>query len=280
MQKFLLLAGLTLLAPIVLVACDTTPNTTTETDTTVLPNNGETGTLNLVANAEDIMRDGFVSKDGWELNFDHVYVTLNKVEAYQTNPPFDPDGDTSTTSQATATVNLVESPQTIDLLGGESLPTVASANAPTGTYNALYWELITAETGEAEDSTILLEGTAAKEGRTIDFVIALDQPVSNTCGEYVGDERKGILEANDTAELETTFHFDHIFGVSDSPADESPNAEAFGFDLFANLAVGDSLNINQQQLQSQLSNQDYETLVSATRELGHVGEGHCQISEL
>ncbi|MEO1288023.1 MAG: DUF4382 domain-containing protein, partial [Chloroflexota bacterium] len=49
-----------------------------------------TGTLEFHANGEDFVREGFVSKDGWIINFDHVWVSLSNVRAHQTNPPYDP----------------------------------------------------------------------------------------------------------------------------------------------------------------------------------------------
>ena len=36
----------------------------------------ETGRLQFVANGEDFVRQGFVSKDGWAIGFDHVYINL------------------------------------------------------------------------------------------------------------------------------------------------------------------------------------------------------------
>ena len=46
---------------------------------------GEGGTLQINANGEDFVRQGFVSKDGWSITFDHVYITLADITAYQTD---------------------------------------------------------------------------------------------------------------------------------------------------------------------------------------------------
>ena len=83
--------------------------------------------------------------------------------------------------------------------------------------------MVEADQGPAQGSTIVLEGTAEKEGRTVDFTMSFDQPLGYTCGQYVGDERKGILQGTEGAELETTFHFDHIFGDGDVPEADSLN---------------------------------------------------------
>ena len=39
----------------------------------------EEGTLAFVANGEDFVRQGFISKDGWAINFDQVLVRANVI---------------------------------------------------------------------------------------------------------------------------------------------------------------------------------------------------------
>jgi len=50
---------------------------------------GATGNLKFYANGEDFVRQGFVSKDGWAITFDHVYINLSDIAAYQTEPPYE-----------------------------------------------------------------------------------------------------------------------------------------------------------------------------------------------
>ncbi|CDM95676.1 hypothetical protein SPLC1_S511080 [Arthrospira platensis C1] len=279
MKQLLWLTGLILLAPMALVGCAPETETATETANEIVTNGQEGGTLTLIADAEDRMREGFVSKDGWELNFNHAHATFNNIRAYQAQSPFDPDTDSQ--PDYITLVELLNSPTTVDLVGGtEDTPTVTTAIAPPGHYNALSWEMVTATEGEFAGSTLVLDGTAERDGRTINFTIALNKPVAHFCGEYVGDERKGFLEANGVAKLETTFHFDHFFGRSDRPIDQSPNDEAIGFQPFANIAEGDTLNVTSQELQQLLTEEEYNTLVFSVTELGHVGEGHCRIELL
>ncbi len=82
----------------------------------------------------------------------------------------------------------------------------------------------------------------------INFDISLNRPIQYLCGEYVGDERKGIIQAGETGELETTFHFDHIFGDSETSPDDALNVDALGFEPLAKLASGDSLTIGESHL--------------------------------
>lgn len=272
----MLLGSLLLIPATVLIGCGAEETANVETTNA---NSGDMGTLALVANGEDFVRQGFVTSDGWQIDFDHVYVTLENVTAYQTNPPFDPDK--SNEIKATEEVTLLEAPQTVDLAEGEADAEpvlVTTAQAPKGTYNAISWNIVEATEGEAAGSTIVLEGTATKAGKTVDFVMSFDQPLEYTCGQYVGDSRKGILTNTEQAELETTFHFDHIFGDADAPADDYLNQNAVGFEPFANLAENGTVNADMETLQSRLSSEDYSRLVAAIEGLGHVGEGHCAVN--
>jgi len=233
------------------------------------------GTLTLVANGEAFVRQGFVTKDGWQIDFDHVYVTLDDVTGYQSDPAFNPDKDQEI--QAQKEVTLVSDPTTVDLAkGGENADPimVTQEKVAAGFYNAISWKLVTPDQGET-NSAITLQGTAQKEGRSIDFTLNLDKPIAYKCGEYVGDTRKGFLEADSETQLETTFHFDHIFGDAEAPADDAINTGAVGFDPMAKLADNGTLQADMTTLNQELSSQNYQTLEKAIKGLGHVGEGHC-----
>jgi hypothetical protein len=283
-KQLLILASLAVLAPSVLVGCsESATQNETQADAPAEPQ-AETqaaapkGTLQLVANGEDFVRQGFVTKDGWRIDFNHVYVTLDEITAYQTDPPFDPEK--SSELKAGEKVTLLNEPKTIDLAEGEAEAkpiTVATEKAPAGTYNAMSWQVAEATQGPAQGSTILLDGIAKKEGRTINFVISLDKPLEYTCGQYVGDQRKGILTGTEQAELETTFHFDHIFGDADTPASDSLNQDAVGFEPMAALAQDGTLKADMATLEQKLSKEDYQKLQQAIAGLGHVGEGHCRL---
>lgn len=237
------------------------------------PDATESGTLALVANGEDFVRQGFTTKDGWRIDFDRVAVTLANIEAYQTEPAFDPDS--GETPQASVTVPLVETPKIIDLAAGdaEAEPIfVTEKSAPPGFYNALAWQLVTNEDGHS----IVIVGMAQKDTREIAFTLNFDTQLAYICGEYVGDDRKGILASEGSAELEATFHFDHIFGDGEAPAEDDINTGALGFEPLAQLANGNTLNIDTSALEASLAPAEYETLEKALTSLGHVGEGHCR----
>ena len=239
------------------------------------------GTLLLQANGEDFIRQGFVTKDGWQLQFDHAYVHLAEVTAYQAPPDDQPDGDTALNTQKTE-VMLVSS-QTVDLAeGDENAEPIAVAEqvVPAGRYDALSWKMTKAEEGPAADRVIVLVGTATKGEKALDFTLQFDRTTAYACGDYIGDERKGILESNSTAKLEATFHFDHLFGDGSAPPEDDINTGALGFEPLAVLAEGNTVMLEQSMLETRLSPEDYTTLTTALEGMAHVGEGHCESVDL
>jgi hypothetical protein len=255
----------------------TAPDTSAET--TVTPS-GEGGTLIIRANGEDFVREGFTTKDGWEIEFDNVFVSLADITAAQTDPPFDPEAGTEL--QAKAEVK-VKGTQVVDLAEGdasaEPIP-VAELAAPAGRFNALAWRMVPADSGPAEGYTIWMQGTATKDSETVPFTIKVNEELAFTCGDFVGDDRKGILTAGNTADLEATFHFDHLFGDGGAPAADSINTGALGFDPLFALAKGGVVDVDSAALQAGLSEADYTTFLSILPSLGHVGEGHCEEVQL
>lgn len=222
---------------------------------------GQVGTLQFYAEGEEGAREGLVCKDGWSISFDHIYVTLSDVTAYQTDPPYDPETQVNIDYRVRT---KLEGTQTIDLaeVGGVDDPRQfvgEISDQPAGHYNAISWRMIRADAGPAAGFSLLMIGTAEKEGQTVDFVIGVTQEAEFRGGEYVGDERKGIVGPGGTADLEMTFHLDHIFGDGLKPADDEINLTAFGFEL----PFSDPTMLNLAQIH-----------------LAHVGEGHCRVIPL
>lgn len=234
-----------------------------------------TGELEIRANGEDFVRDGFISKDGWAIRFEHLYVGLADVAALQTKPPFDPDWGVKPNIQS----HVNQAPVTVVDLADDSAPTALVAQFPkaqAGRYNALGWRITPAPSGPSQGQSLSLVGQATQGSETISFVIDWDESYQYLCGDFIGDQRKGILKAGDRADLEATFHFDHVFGDGDAPPEDELNQDALGFGPLAALAEDGSLSSNRSALQSQLDPADFNTLEKAIAGLAHVGEGHCQ----
>ncbi len=237
---------------------------------------GEVGTLQFNANGEDFVRQGFISKDGWSIDFAHVYITLADVTACQTAPPYDPHSDNDMKCDVKVSLDKV---YTVDLAeGGEDASPILVGevtNTAVGHYNAISWKMVKATSEPAVGYSLVIVGTAEKDSQSINFSIKVDEEYQYSCGEYVGDKRKGMVEEGGTADVEITFHFDHIFGDIETPMDDGLNVSAVGFECFAGIAEGGRLDVDMAELQSKLSSGDYQMLVDILPTLGHVGEGHC-----
>ena len=211
------------------------------------------GTLTLVANGEDFVRQGFVSKDGWQINFDHLYVNLGEAIAYSTESSFEPQkNDTKNSIEYQQKVELLNNGKIVDLAEGEAdaEPIVINdATVPAGFYNALAWNLT-----------------------------PINQPTEYVCGEFVGDVRQGIVAVDTPGTVEVTFHFDHIFGDQDTPPEDALNQDALGFQPLAALASNNTVKLSDTDLANQLTTEDYQQLTEAIAGLGHVGEGHCVVT--
>ncbi|GAB4346106.1 MAG: DUF4382 domain-containing protein [Cyanophyceae cyanobacterium] len=229
------------------------------------------------ANGEAFVQEGLTSRDGWQVTFDRVMVGIQDVVAYQTEPPFDAQAAAPLTAPVSAPIPTAE-PVNLKVAEGAELPAVGTATAAAGRYNALSWHLApTIATEGGNRASILLVGQAMKDGRTVPFTIAVAPDLRFECGDYVGDERKGIVTA-DGGELEITLHFDHWFGDASLAATDPMNQDSLGFEPLAALAQGDRLTLEPQAI-AQLPAPVQETLTKVFNNLAHVGEGHCRLRE-
>jgi len=220
----------------------------------------DTARLVLLADGEALATEGFLaprlSRDGWELRFSSVRATLANVVAHQTEPPY--DATSGAAIDGTVSVRLLEGPLTVDLTAVDAggLVTVAAVDAPVGFYNALAWDLVPG----ADGTSLLLSGSARRADHHVEFRIHTGDAVRHRCGEFIGDARLGVLREGGSAELQVTFHLDHLFGRADKPADDGVNLQAPGFDPFSD---GGDQHLSLDGLH-----------------IGHVGEGHCHVEPL
>ncbi|BAI89936.1 hypothetical protein N39L_19940 [Limnospira platensis NIES-39] len=281
-KQLLKLGNILLLGAIALCACADTQNLQSQTSetppsetTAIQPGSAEIGTIEFRANGEDFIREGFVSKDGWELSFNHVYVTIANAQAYETLIPYNPD--TGVEPQAQQIISLVEF-QTVDLAAGDESAATILVNevpAPPGRYNAISWQMVPAVDGMAAGYSLMLVGTASKDGLTVPFNLRFNEEMAFSCGDYVGEERKGTLQPGGRADLEATFHFDHLFGDPEAEAEAEINTGALGFEPLAAIATPEGLDANLDTLREQLAAEDYQRIMAILPNLAHVGEGHC-----
>ncbi len=251
-----------------------------------------TGTLVFTANGEEFVREGFTSKDGWDLVFDHLYITIKSPTAFQVaedegegekhggHPHEDiPEG---------AAHEALIGEFFVDLAAGDGPTELGRVeDAEVGNYNRLNFDVVDA-TSEAEGLvsdyegySIVMIGTATKghgsKHQVINFNIKLTEQMRYTnCGP---NEDAGVVEKGGVGYAEMTFHFDHVFG--DIEGEEDLNEFALGFDPLAELADEDgNLDVTQEDLENNMSAGDYLKFMDALRSIGHSGEAHCDYEPL
>lgn len=254
---------------------------------------GQTGSLVFTLNAEDFVRDGFVTEDNWRIDFDHVYINIQGPTAYQVAEETavearfkhagHPHADIAegTAHEALTGEFFVDGHQ-----GPDPIPLAEVEDAAIGNYNYLNFNIIkatSASEGLVEDYegySVVMIGTAKNNdsGDEVAFNIKLTEEMNYiSCGPH--PENIGVVDVDGQGEAQATFHFDHIFGDhEEGPADttdeEAINYLAIGFGPFAALAADGVLDVSQADLQSM---PEYDRFRDALLTLGHSGEAHCHL---
>ena len=223
------------------------------------------GNIVFTANGEDFVRQGFTDKQGWKISFERLYVNIVDPTAYK------PGGESPAALKGAHWIDLAAGDAAAAPLVVGSLPEVSAGN-----YQSLRFSIRRAAAGALEGFSIVMIGQAAGKGENIGFTIKLDEEMDfHGRDGYVGDEVKGLLKPGESAEVEMTFHFDHIFGDIEAAQDDHINTGSVGFDFFRLFAEGNTVDVTQEEMKKTAG---YSTLVKAVWSLGHLGEGHCDVS--
>ena len=233
---------------------------------TACGNQEEPGSIVFTANGEDFVRRGFVDKQGWSIRFEELYINIVEPTAYV------PDGNEQVVLAGSHWVDLAEGDAKAEPLVLGTVNKVKPAN-----YQSLRFALERASGGPYAGCSVVMIGSAEREGVRIPFTIRLDEEmVFDGRDGYVGEELKGLLQPGSTTEVEMTFHYDHVFGDKQADAEDHINTGSVGFDFFYPFARDGVVDARQEDLQDA---EGYRTLVQALWTLGHLGEGHCQVSQ-
>lgn len=241
----------------------------------------EQGTLNFKTNGEDFIKNGFVTKDGWTMDFDEVLLSLDNVSAYILETPYDAFSETDIDSSGyyVSLDNPVISDLTLD--GDDSI--IASVNTVTGHYNAISWDMVKMTDGDFKGYSLVLVGTAKKDDLTVPFTIKFTDELNFQGGEFIGESRNGFISSDSSGEIEMTYHIDHMFGDYDLDENDSLNTGALGFEPFYNAYISLNLttfDLDSLAMENSFSSEDLEKLNDIMYSLGHVGEGHTYTSKV
>ena len=276
MKRMTILLSAILVLSIAAVSCGKEEADQAEQEITEETIQEDTGELRITANGEDFVRSGFVSSDGWHITFRHLYVTITDITAYKTDPPYDPHSGSEIIGNTLVELNGVF---TIDLAGGDenAEPILIGTinDIPAGHYNAISWSMVPSTEGSSRGYTIYLDAQAEKGNQSYNVFLGFETGYRYSAGDFVGDVRKGFVYVGEPGELEMTFHFDHIFGDIDQPADCDLNMIAIGFEPFAELMGEGTVEEDLATLEKKLPQETYAKLLEVLTTLGHTGEGHC-----
>jgi hypothetical protein len=233
---------------------------------TACGNQEEPGSIMFTANGEDFVRRGFVDKQGWRIRFEELYINIAEPTAYV------PDGNEQVVLAGVHWVDLAEGDAEAEPVVLGTVNKVDPAN-----YQSLRFALKRASGGPYAGSSIVMIGSAERQGVQVPFTIRLNEEMVFDGPEgYVGEELKGLLQPGSTTEVEMTFHFDHVFGDYEAGKEDHINTGSVGFDFFYPFAQDGVVDVRQEDLQDA---EGYRSLVGALWTLGHLGEGHCEVSE-
>jgi len=276
------------------------------------------GTLEFYADGEEFIRDGFMSMDGWTVEFNHVYVNVENVWAEQSSGLAPASAMDSASDMEPAHAGH-EAPDAgsagyeiraplhgsffVDLHDQTGPTLIGTVNGViAGNYDSIDFSMLPAtldsdtyggaldvdlQTAAAEGLTMIIEGTALFSGNgiltgsTLNFTLKLDEQMEYVnCGPNQG---LGFVSNGGVGEAYLTFHIDHIFGDYEETPHEGVNAIALGVDPIARAC--DSLGrdpvctLTQTEMKANMTVIEYNTFMGALLTLGHSGEGHCHLAE-
>lgn len=232
----------------------------------------EMSKLGLVVNGETFAQEGMVSKDDWQISFQEIAVTLGSVTALGEAAPDEGGDEVLEASWPLKEGEAAKEFVTVTLHEGPAQ--LGAQEVPVGNYNQVKWQW------GGSEAAIAMKGTAVKGDQTIEFDMALPGTFQVACGDYVGDERKGIVTADSEGEVELTLHLDHLFGDGESPPSAEINTKSLGFDPFAATAEEGKLSLAAADADTWATPQLRQLLQEVLMSMPHVGEGHCEVDML
>ena len=228
--------------------------------------------LGVVVNGEAFAEAGLTSKDGWQISFEQVAVTVGDITVSGV-----PEGDSA---------DPVEVPWSLEAEGEDAPPGFTQVSlqdgpvqlgakaVPAGNYNQVQWQW-----GADSGTAIALKGVAVQGDRSVPFDLQFPGRFVVACGAYVGEERKGIVTADAAGEVELTLHLDHMFGDGESAPDADINTKSLGFDALAATATDQGVQVTPDSWEDWGSPELRESLEEVLVSMPHVGEGHCDVTQ-
>ena len=235
--------------------------------------------LDVMVNGEAFAEAGMLSKDGWQISFDEVTVTVGEITV--SGAPSDGGGDGVdvpwTLGEGAETAEAAEGegetpPGFVAVSLQEGPVKLGPQPVPVGTYSQVKWRW-----GTDSTAAIALKGTAVQGDQSIPFDLQLPGSFQAICGDYVGEERKGVVTADSGGEVELTLHLDHLFGDGEAAPNDEINTQSFGFNAFAETASEQGVVVTPATWDAWGTPALRQSLQDVLLSMPHVGEGHCDV---
>ncbi|MCB1154684.1 hypothetical protein KDL45_13600 [bacterium] len=237
------------------------------------------GELTFYVSGEDLVTDGFMSKDEWWIRFDHFWVNIAEFTAYQEPIETKHMGHPHEDIPTDAAHETVPVTQMLDLAAEGRLMLSRVEDAPAGNYNFVNFTLAPSPDGDLAGYSMVMTGSAQKNGRVVEFAIPVSTQLKYVdCEHRETDPYAGVVEPGGEGEVEITLHVDHLFGnAQHTEHAHVVNNLALGFEPFAEYAAENGYVIDMAPVEEILDADDYAAFIEALREAGHSGEGHCSV---
>ncbi|MDV2998657.1 MAG: hypothetical protein N5P05_000263 [Chroococcopsis gigantea SAG 12.99] len=196
--------------------------------------------VSLTIEADNTIKNGLTSKDGWKLQFHHLYVTIAKMKpaanmSYEKN-------------HGNNTITLVEVPTTIDIISPRT-PSLKSS--------------------ENKTHAVIINGVATKDDRRIEFTLSFDRERDYICDRLT--KGNNYLAPQPPQQIDTSLGFERLFGNAERAASDTINQNAIGFQPLANLSRNQSLNLDEASLKT------YLPLTQNLTNVNNISDNNCNL---
>jgi hypothetical protein len=229
------------------------PSPNSATGSSPSPNPSPSDDVTLAENLylDELLQQGFTSKDFWQIRFEHLYIT------------FDGKGRTIDLSDGDEPLGTILSQWQGNEAKGNQEGDAAKAKS-----GQLSGRIIKATSGPSQGYGIYFQGKAYRESNRVSFTLKFEQDFRVKCS------APGAAKSKSDAAL--SLRLENLFGDARLPAEGKVNQAALGFDPLAELAEKETLVIDMATLRQRLSPESFANLEKQLGQLIYLGNQPCE----
>ena len=188
---------------------------------------------------DELLQQGFTSKDFWQIRFEHLYIT------------FDGKG---------RTIDLSDGDEPLSAILSQWQGNEANIKGASDQTSQLSGRIMKATSGPSQGYGIYFQGKAYRENSQVAFTIKFEQEFLVKCPFQSNSQSTSQNTSKSKTDVALSLRLENLFGDARLPADGRVNRVALGFDAFAELAEKDSLVIDMATLKQRLAPEAFNTL--------------------